>query len=264
MRAIKGMSIGKAFTMTVFVSVTILALNLDSYAQRKKKPPPAKTATQQPVDELSKLHDEYVKSTKEYKASLQKLLSLYEASVKKAEEKRDQTQKLFAEGLMSKRDVEQAELAVNSASLKVSEAQQQINTADTQIAQALVEVDGDKQIAKLGPVRRGALIRTTSFIRYNGVGAWALSQAGKIEVFFQQAFKRPLPIAVFGQGAIHNQWRLDHRNAMDISLNPDGAEGQALINFLQTNGIPFSAFRSAIPGVATGPHIHIGMPSHRY
>jgi hypothetical protein len=83
-------------------------------------------------------------------------------------------------------------------------------------------------------------------------------------MFFQQTFKRPLPIAVFGQGAIHNQWRLDHRNAMDISLNPDGAEGQALISFLQQNGIPFSAFRTAIPGVATGPHIHIGRPSHRY
>jgi hypothetical protein len=69
---------------------------------------------------------------------------------------------------------------------------------------------------------------------------------------------------VFGQGAIHNQWRLDHRNAMDISLRPDEPEGQALIDFLKRNGIPFSAFRTAIPGVATGPHIHIGMPSHRY
>ena len=136
--------------------------------------------------------------------------------------------------------------------------------ANTQIAQALIEVEGDKQIAKLGPARRGSLINTTSFIRYTGAGSWALSQAPKIDAFFQQTFKRPLPIAVFGQGAIHNQWRLDHRNAMDISLNPDGAEGQALIHFLQSNGIPFSAFRGAIPGVATGPHIHIGMPSHRY
>jgi hypothetical protein len=51
---------------------------------------------------------------------------------------------------------------------------------------------------------------------------------------------------------------------MDISLRPDEPEGQALIDFLKRNGIPFSAFRTAIPGVATGPHIHIGMPSHRY
>ena len=235
-------------------------------AQKKHKasPPPAKTATAQPQDELATLRDQYVKSTQEYKASLQKLLALYEDAVKKAEQKRDQAQKLFADGLMAKRDVEKTEIEVTSAGLKVSEVQQQIKSADTQIAEALIEVEGEKQMAKLGPARRGSLIRTTSFIRYNGAGAWSLSQAGKIEGFFQQTFKRPLPIAVFGQGAIHNQWRLDHHNAMDISLNPDGAEGQALINFLQSNGIPFSAFRTAIPGVATGPHIHIGMPSHRY
>jgi len=243
----------------------VLVLCGSAQAQRKKTfPPPAKTPPAQSVDELTKLHDEYIKATKEYKASLQKLLALYQGSVKKAEQKRDQTQKLFAAGLVSKHDVDQAELAVTNAGIKVSEAQQQISTADTQIAQTLVEVEGEKQIAKLGVIRRGSLIRTTSFIRYNGVGAWSLSQAGKIEIFFQQTFKRPLPIAVFGQGAIHNQWRLDHHNAMDISLNPDGADGQALINFLQSNGIPFSAFRTAIPGVATGPHIHIGMPSHRY
>ena len=248
-----------------FAWFAALVLCGSAQAQRKKTPrPPARKAPAASGDELSKLHDEYIKATKEYKASLQKLLALYQESVKKAEQKRDQTQQLFAAGLISRRDVEQAELAVTNAGSKVSEAQQQINTADTQIAQTLVEVEGEKQFARLGPIRRGSLIRTTSFIRYNGVGAWSLSQAGKIEIFFQQTFKRPLPIAVFGQGAIHNQWRLDHHNAMDISLNPDGAEGQALINFLQTNGIPFSAFRTAIPGVATGPHIHIGMPSHRY
>jgi hypothetical protein len=73
-----------------------------------------------------------------------------------------------------------------------------------------------------------------------------------------------LPVAVFGQGAIHDRWRLDHHNALDISLNPDGIEAQTLMNFLRANEIPFSAFREAIPGTATGPHIHIGWPSHRY
>jgi ribosome-binding protein aMBF1 (putative translation factor) len=255
-----------AIWRTLLIGFALLLICTNALAQRKRKAvtTPAKTATTQPQDELSKLRDEYVKTTQEYKASLQKLLTLYEDAVKKAEQKRDQAQKLLADGLMSKRDVEQTEMAVTNAGLKVSEVQQQIKTADTQIAQALIEVEGDRQIAKLGPARRGSLIRTTSFIRYNGTGAWSLGQAGKIEIFFQQTFKRPLPIAVFGQGAIHNQWRLDHHNAMDISLNPDGVEGQALINFLQSNGIPFSAFRGAIPGVATGPHIHIGMPSHRY
>jgi len=234
------------------------------YSQQKRPAKRAKRAQAQPASELSNLRDEYIKATKDYKASLQKLLALYQASVQKAEQRRDQSQKLLAAGLISKREAEDSDRAVADARLKVSGVEQQIATADTQIAQALIEIETEKQVAKLGPMRRGSFVRTTSFIRYNGVGAWSLSQAGKIETFFQRTFKRPLPIAVFGQGAIHNQWRLDHHNAMDVSLNPDGAEGQALINFLQSSGIPFSAFRMAIPGVATGPHIHIGMPSHRY
>jgi hypothetical protein len=101
-------------------------------------------------------------------------------------------------------------------------------------------------------------------IRYQGLGGWNLGDAWKVQRFFSDSFKKQLPIAVFGQGPIHDRWRLDHRNSMDISLHPDGAEGQALMSFLQKNGIPFLAFREAIPGTATGPHIHIGRPSHRY
>jgi len=227
-----------------------------SAAQTKRPAPPAK-------NELQELRDRYVATTKEYKASLQKLLTLYQDGLEKAEQRHQNSQKLFDQGLLSKRDLEDSERVVTDAKLKVSTVEQQIAGADTQIAQALVEVETEKQMAKLGS-RRGGLMQTTSFIRFNGAGHWLLSQASSIESFFQQTFKRPLPVAVFGQGAIHNQWRLDHRNAMDISLRPDEPEGQALIDFLKRNGIPFSAFRTAIPGVATGPHIHIGMPSHRY
>src|SRR6266850_4197296 len=234
-----------------------------AYAQKKPAPKP-KTVPGQNENELSRLHDSYIKATKDYKASLEKLLSLYQASAHKAEDRVSQSKKLFADGLISQREVDQTERALADAKLKVTETQTQIAGADTQIAQVLIEIEGDKQIAKLGRVPKGGLIKTSSFIRFNGAGSWVLAQAGKIESFFQQTFKRPLPIAVFGQGAIHNQWHLDHRNAMDLSLNPDGPEGQALIEFLRRNGIPFSAFRGAIPGVATGPHIHIGMPSHRY
>ncbi|HKY41543.1 MAG TPA: hypothetical protein VJM50_00495, partial [Pyrinomonadaceae bacterium] len=91
-----------------------------------------------------------------------------------------------------------------------------------------------------------------------------IGEAWKVQRFYSDTFKKQLPIAVFGQGAIHDRWRLDHRNAMDISLHPDSVEGQTLLNFLQKNGIPYLAFRAAIPGTATGPHIHIGRPSHRY
>jgi hypothetical protein len=35
------------------------------------------------------------------------------------------------------------------------------------------------------------------------------------------------------------------------------------MNYLSSQGIPFMAFRRAVPGSATGPHIHIGKPSQR-
>jgi len=247
-----------------------LASGPDTSAQTKstaKQRKPAKKTQkpkQQPPTELDKLRDEYIKTTKELKASLEKLLALYEASQSKAEARYIQSQKLFKDGLISKNQLEDNERAIITEKNKVAGVKQQIASADTQIAQTLIEIEGDKQIAKLGRLPKGGYVQTTSFIRYSGAGGWVLSNAGKIQNFFLQKFNRPLPIAVFGQGAIHDRWRLDHRNAMDISLNPDGAEGQALMEFLRTNGIPFSAFRGAIPGVATGPHIHIGLPSHRY
>src|SRR5262249_18338658 len=86
-------------------------------------------------------------------------------------------------------------------------------------------------------------------------GKWRLSDAAKVKEFFLATFNRPLPLSSFGQSEIHNRWGLDHRNGMDVNLHPDSPEGRALIVFLREESIPFLTFRSAIPGVATGPHI---------
>ena len=94
-------------------------------------------------------------------------------------------------------------------------------------------------------------------------GKWSLAEAEKVEKFFLSKFKRPLPLTAFGQSDLHTRWGLDHRNGMDVGLHPDSAEGQALIEFLRAESIPFLVFRGPIPGVATGPHIHIGNRSSR-
>ncbi|HTG86341.1 MAG TPA: hypothetical protein VL907_04885 [Pyrinomonadaceae bacterium] len=96
-----------------------------------------------------------------------------------------------------------------------------------------------------------------------GAGKWKLTDAGKIEEFFLAKYKKPLPLSAFGQSDLHTRWGWDHRNGMDIGLHPDSLEGRGLIEFLRTESIPFLAFRSAVPGVATGPHIHIGNRSPR-
>lgn len=233
------------------------AVNGTAGAQAKK---PTQT---KPISELAKLQAEFVKATKEYKASLTKLIATYERDATKAQEQLVQSQALFVQGLISKNQLTETESKLAAAKDKVAETSRLMVNADAQIADTLLEAQAEAQMAK-APLGKGSLVRTTSYIRYSGSGGWLLADSWKVQRFFMDSFKRQLPVGVFGQGAIHDRWRLDHRNAMDISLHPDGPEGQALMNFLRANGIPFLAFRAAIPGTATGPHIHIGRPSHRY
>jgi hypothetical protein len=241
--------------------VLSIALCVDVAAQRKtkKKPAPAK-----PPSELTKLREEYIKATNEYKASLGKLIPFYENNVKRAEADLEKSKKLLEEGLIAKAQIEENERALAAAKQKVAETNRAMTSADDQIAAVLVETAANEEIAKNLRLAKQSLLRTATFTRYTGAGGWNLGDAWKVQRFFSDTFNKQLPIAVFGQGAIHERWRLDHRNAMDIQLHPDGVEGRALLDFLQKNGIPYLAFRSAIPGTATGPHIHIGRPSHRY
>ena len=115
-----------------------------------------------------------------------------------------------------------------------------------------------KQVEQIVPVETPA--KSDAVV---GDGKWRLGDAARVKDFFLTTFNRPLPLTAFGQSDLHDRWGLDHRNGMDVGLHPDSPEGRALIDFLRAEAIPFLAFRSAIPGVATGPHIHIGNRSPR-
>jgi hypothetical protein len=236
-------------SVSVWCVVIMMTLSLDVFAQRKTKKKPAPAA---PPSELSKLHEEFIQKTNEYKASLVKLLPYHESEVKKAEQKLETSKKLLAEGLIPRMQVEENERALALAKEKIADTNRQMASAEAQIAGMLVETAANEEINKNLRLAKQRLVRTAAFTRYTGAGGWNIGEAFKIQRFFSDTFNKQLPIAVFGQGAIHDRWRLDHR------------EGRALLDFLQKNGIPYLAFRSAIPGTATGPHIHIGRPSHRY
>ncbi|MGH9663230.1 MAG: hypothetical protein ACRD9L_02260, partial [Bryobacteraceae bacterium] len=55
----------------------------------------------------------------------------------------------------------------------------------------------------------------------------------------------------------------DHRGRIDVGLNPDQPEGVWLRHYLESHEIPYFAFRAAVAGKATAPHIHIGPGSTR-
>jgi len=68
-----------------------MILSVSGYAQKKTTLPQAKPTPAQSAGELSKLRDEYIKATKDYQASLQKLLALYQDRIKKAVARRDKS-----------------------------------------------------------------------------------------------------------------------------------------------------------------------------
>jgi hypothetical protein len=254
---------------TLLTAVVLFGVNLQ--AQDLKRPVQAPVRRQsQPQDELADSRTEFVRLTKEYQASLQQLITFYKADARKAEAQLSKLKTLSAEGLISRRDLELGERTLADAQAKVNETSRQLNEADEQIAETLIEALADEQMKRNAALTQaavsppaGSVVRTTAYTRYYGAGGWSLAGAAKVRLFFAERFGRPLPVSAFGQSLLHDRWGLDHRNAMDVGINPDSIEGQALMAYLRANGIPFMAFRSAITGVATGPHIHVGLPSHR-
>jgi hypothetical protein len=104
---------------------------------------------------------------------------------------------------------------------------------------------------------------TATLIRYRGARRWALSLTAGLQEFFSRTFGRPLPVSAFGQTAVHDKLGFDHRNAIDVAVHPDSAEGRAVMDWLRKAGLSFIAFRGAVAGAATGAHIHVGEPSQR-
>lgn len=187
----------------------------------------------------------------------QNLLELQQAEVEKLTKSADLLRQLEAEGLIARVELEKAELELSAAKTRVEEAQkaEELAKKANELAKANPPV---KSFVKptLMSLNKATVMRSTA-------GSWSLANLGMVQQFFSKTFGRALPTSTIGQSATHNRMGWDHRHAVDVGLHPDSNEGRALIAYLQNAGIPFIAFRGAIPGVSTGPHIHIGSPSHR-
>jgi hypothetical protein len=167
--------------------------------------------------------------------------------------------KLFKEGQISKEQVVEAEQSFVAALKRVHELRYSVTETDIAITEAVL---GEK-VLRLPVLPVGGFSETSEFVRFNGPFKWSIREAPRIEKFFAQTFGRSLPVTARGQSHTHDRLGFDHRDSLDVGLHPDSAEGRSLIEYLRKMGIPFLAFRQAVPGVATGPHIHIGNPSRR-
>lgn len=187
----------------------------------------------------------------------QELLELQQAEVEKLTTNTDQLKQLYSEGLIARNEVEKAEQDLTAAKARVEETRLQLETKKaTEKAAELAKTKSFVKPTSMALNNKATVMRSTA-------GSWSIANLGNVQQFFSSKFGRPLPTSAIGQSATHNRMGWDHRNSVDVGLHPDSAEGRTLIAYLQSQGIPFLAFRGAVPGVATGPHIHIGSPSHR-
>jgi len=258
-------SAGLALAMSLAVAPASAQHRSDSNLLNAKKSQTSSRSTrgEEPVQRQADLKH----ASGDYKSNVEQLLTLYEAESKRAEVQLTKARELLANRLVTQPEVDKAEQAAAQARRKVAEAQVQLKSAELLIAEAMVEVEAEESTRNISsssaPRTVNTLVQTTAYIRYGGAHTWSLSDAAVIKQFFARRFGRALPVDAFGQSALHDRWNYDHRNAMDVGVNPGSNEGQALMEYLRANGIPFTAFHFAVPGKATGPHIHIGMPSHR-
>ena len=100
--------------------------------------------------------------------------------------------------------------------------------------------------------------------RFDGDGVFTATTFSRVEMAFAGQFGKPLPVSAMGETAVHRALGFDHTGRVDVAVNPDQPEGVWLREFLTENKIPYFAFRQAVPGKATGAHIHLGPISTRF
>ena len=135
-----------------------------------------------------------------------------------------------------------------------------------ELARDRVRLETQRQIANEEQNLERALDSGTShkaMLKFDGSGHFDKNDFAVIASEFEQQFNYQLPVTARGQTLLHQSLGLDHRGKIDVGLNPEGPEGIWLRHFLENHQIPYIAFRAAVRGSATAPHIHLGTGSTR-
>ena len=119
------------------------------HLQAKTTVASAKNEVTGQTGELARLRAQLVEATKDYKASLEQLLTHYEAEVKRADERVVKSRELYNAGLATKRALDEDELSAETARAKSARAQEQLKSADVQIAETLAEATSEETARKL-------------------------------------------------------------------------------------------------------------------
>jgi hypothetical protein len=190
---------------------------------------------------------------------LQKSMPLHEEKVRNQNNDYEMKREMYEKNLISKNEVDRSEQALAGAQLDAGRIREWIAEDDRALALAAEAAEESKGVRQ-GPK---ADLATAALIRFDGASSWSIHAFEKIESFYRRQFGKPPPISAMGQSHTHDRLGLDHRDAVDVAVRPDSAEGRTLMAYLRRAGIPFIAFRGRLSSMSTGAHIHVGRPSPR-
>ncbi|MBS1875090.1 MAG: hypothetical protein JSU00_17880 [Acidobacteria bacterium] len=163
-----------------------------------------------------------------------------------------QTQKLVAAGVIARADADALSEELESRRLTIDLARSR-----ARLLEELAEMARREEQAAEQQAAEAARVMP-AMERFDGERMFTASELKAVSVAFEKKFKKPLPISANGETSMHRALGFDHRGRVDVAVSPDQVEGVWLRTYLESNAIPYYAFRSAVPGKATGAHIHIG------
>jgi hypothetical protein len=163
--------------------------------------------------------------------------------------------------------VEKLVKAQVSPATALTAPQSDVDMAKKEYALAETRADVTRQLTAMARAEEDAETQPANAAglteRYDGDGVLTTTQFSKVETAYQTKFGKALPVSAMGETAVHKSMGFDHRGRVDVAIFPDASEGVWLRDYLTSHHIPYFAFRHAVPGKATGAHIHIGPGSTR-
>jgi soluble lytic murein transglycosylase-like protein len=124
-------------SLFVFASATFAGAQVKSKSA-KAAPAPAQA---EPVSDLQKFRQEFIKAAEDYRTSLVELSATYESNLKKLTEKQEQLKSLYTDGLISRKEYEASGTEIADARAKVEELAAEIKKSDETLAAARKPVE---------------------------------------------------------------------------------------------------------------------------
>jgi hypothetical protein len=164
-------------------------------------------------------------------------------------------QRFLEMGIIAKAEMTAVNAELETRRRVLELAKDRVRSAETQRQMATEEQNLERALES-GTSRKAML-------KFDGKGHFDKIDLAVVASEFEEQFHYPLPVTARGQTSTHRLLGLDHRGKIDVGLNPEEPEGIWLRHFLEEHQMPYIAFRAAVRGSATAPHIHLGTGSSR-